>query len=255
MVATVYSDLKPEDTYVHGSTVKVNRPVGTISGDSIQAIDAIFKALERMAVRALKSMPLLLGTNQSRTETQANREWEIFAKGIEIIQHPVEKAFEDLMELYLQARGILADVSFKFAQFRGAEEERDERVAIMKISKARRAYDCGYISQDEAAMMAVGKATADAKEPRDLLSGALGNFGLPPADTNPDNINTQDRYVTQREALTAFRRIFWPSSDTRQPNDDEQDEARDFWKQYAPDDAKDLIDADLIIIQEEDTEQ
>lgn len=239
-VTVAYNQLKPESTYIHPSTIKVNRPVGTTSGDSIQSIDAMFKALDRMIVRALKTMPILLGTNQSRSETQANREWEIYAKGIESIQHPIESAFEDLVQRALIAQGILADVQFRFAQFRGAEAARDEQVKLLKLEWARTAYDNGYISQDEAASYGAEKEVADAEEPRNAFPppSAFNAFagGINGGSHDPGSDRAKRIEMLLRSIITQ----------TRQPSDDNVEDANNFWEEYAPEDAKELIDADLI---------
>lgn len=246
-VTEAYNRLRPESTYIHASTVKVNRPVGATTGDSIRSIDAIFMALERMIVRALKTMPILMGTNQSRSETQANREWEIYAKGIESMQHPVESAFEELVMDALIANGMLADVEMRFEQFRGAEAARDEEVKLLKLKVARTAYDNGYINQDEAAQYGFDKEVADEQEPRNAFDpnsfNAFGGGG--------SNLNDQSNGRSQ--LLERVRRIFpeWFDAN-RQPTPNDAENADNFWKSYAPENAKELIDAG---IQEEETEQ
>lgn len=166
-VQKVYDNLQPDDTYIHADSITVNKPAGTADSDALKAIDSLFSFLERMLVRALKTMPLLMATNQSRSETQANREWEIYAQGIDVIQHLVESPFERLCTMALNAQGIQADVSCKFAVFRAAELLRDAQVDLLRAKTARVNYDNGYISQDEAAHYAVpSKEKADATEPR-----------------------------------------------------------------------------------------
>jgi hypothetical protein len=189
-VEDVYRKLKPDDTYIHSDAIKVNKPVGTANSDSLKAIDALFGALERMVTRALKSMPILMGigAGEGRNETHANREWEIFAKGIETVQHFVESAFEYEAELALRAKGIQAKVEHRFAQFRGAELMRDAQVDMLRTQVARARYDCGYWSQDEAANYAADKAKADVPEPRAAAPklGGQADNQLTGTAVNPD---------------------------------------------------------------------
>lgn len=164
-VKDVYDGLRPDDAYIHMSSIAVNKPVGTIGADAIGGINSIIVALERMATRALKSMPLLQGIQDSTSETQANRQYEVFAAGIKSIQHYAESLLEHLLTVGLQAQGIQARVEFRFAELRAAEELRDAQTDAMKTANARAKYEAGYISQDEAANDVVGH-DADAPEPR-----------------------------------------------------------------------------------------
>jgi hypothetical protein len=165
-VQSVFSDLEPDDTYIHASTVKVNTPKGTVDTSSLGKVDDIIRMLERMTVRALKSMPLLFGINEATSETHANRQWEIHVAGIKSIQHLAENVLEHLLGIALQVQGIQARVEFRFAELRAAELLRDQQVELLKSQVARAKYDNGWISQDEAAQIGAGKDKADQPEPR-----------------------------------------------------------------------------------------
>jgi len=164
-VKTVYASLEPDDAYIHTSAVAVNRPVGTVDASSLGAIDPIITALERMVTRALKTMPLMMGINEGTTETLANREFEIYTASIRSIQHMVETTLEKLFDLALQAQGIQADVTFKFAELRASERLRDAQAAAMEIANESAKYEAAWTSQDEASETITG-SPADAPEPR-----------------------------------------------------------------------------------------
>ena len=110
-----------------------------------------------MATRALKSMPVMMGLSESNTETQANRQWEVFATGIKSIQHYAETLLERLLTLNLEAQGIQARVMFRFAELRAAEELRDGQVMTMKIANAARKRDEGWVTQDQASEEITGE--------------------------------------------------------------------------------------------------
>lgn len=178
-VERVYASLEPDDAYIHASPVIVNRPVGTVDSSSLGAVGGIIEALERMLVRALKSMPLLLATNQTGTETQSNREWEVYAAGIKAIQHLCEGLLEHLCTLALRAQGIPALVRWRFAELRAAELLRDAQTEEIKLRNARAKYDNGWTSQDEASQEATGH-DADVDAPRATPSGGAS------VNANPD---------------------------------------------------------------------
>lgn len=171
-INSVYSQLEPDDAYVHGDIISVNRPVSAVATDLLGGIDALMAALERMAARGLKLMPLLLGINQATTETNANRQWEIQAAAVKALQHIAETVLERLLTLGLEAQGIAARVQFRFAELRAAEQLRDAQTERLRIVNAREKYAAGWISQDEAAQEITGHA-ADMAGPRSAESGPL----------------------------------------------------------------------------------
>lgn len=167
-VQAFYADLEPDDAYVHLDAVKVNGATGTLGAGtgSIQAADGLIRSLERMVTRALKSMPLMMGIAENVSETLANRQWEIHAAGIKALQHLAERLLESLLTLALQAQGIQGRVQFRFAELRAAEMLRDAQTLALNLQNAGTAYDRGYISQDEAAHLALGREKADQPAPR-----------------------------------------------------------------------------------------
>lgn len=157
-IANMYGRLEPDDAYVHTDVVKVNRPVGAVDASSLGAVDSLIRAVERMAIRGLKTMPLLMGSNEAVSETHANRQWEIHVAGIKAVQHLAEQMIERLLTLALQMQGLRAMVTFRFAELRASEEFRDAQTMAARIANARDKYMLGWISQDEAALEIVGHA-------------------------------------------------------------------------------------------------
>lgn len=151
-----YSALEPSDAYVHTDDVQVNRPVGTLDTASLGAVATIIEALERMETRGLKTMPLLMATNQSSSETQSTREYEAYIGSIKAIQHLVEGLLEHLLTLALRAQGIPAIVQWRFAEVRAAELIRDATTESMQIANASAKYAAGWIDQETASLEITG---------------------------------------------------------------------------------------------------
>lgn len=149
-VESAYSQLQPDDAYIHASYVAVNRPVGTVDTSSLGGIDAIITMLERMAVRALKTMPLMMGITDNIGDVQSNRQWEVHVAGIKSIQHYAETMLGRLFTLALEAQGIQANVVFTFAELRAAEMLRDAQTEAMQIANAVTKRNEGWYTQDEA---------------------------------------------------------------------------------------------------------
>lgn len=174
LVASVqdsFSQLQPDDTYIHTDLVTMNRPVGTVDASSLGGINAVIVALERMAVRALKTMPLMMGITDSVGDVQSNRQWEIYAAGIKSIQHYTETMLERLLGLALEAQGIQATVQFRLAELRAAEMLRDAQTEAMQIANEKAKYEQGWTSQDEGSETITGHP-ADVPEPRTAAPAA-----------------------------------------------------------------------------------
>ena len=179
-IAEMYEQLQPDDAYVHTDVVKVNRPVGAVDASSLGAVDALIRAVERMAIRGLKTMPLLMGSNEAVSETHANRQWEIHVAGVKALQHLAEQMIGHLLTLALQMQGMRAVVEFRFAELRASEMLRDAQTEAQRIENAKQKYLAGWISQEEAANEVVGHAP-DRAEPRviDIVGGNdSGNWGM-----------------------------------------------------------------------------
>lgn len=196
-IGDVYGNLEPDDAYVHTSVVKVNRPVGTVDASSLSAVDGLIMALERMITRALKTMPLLMGLQDSSGETHANRQWEIHNAGIKSVQRLLESLLSRLFTVMLQAQGIQARVCFEFEMLRNSEELRDEQAKQQKYANIKTAYEQGWISQDEAAEGAVGHAP-DAPEPRSGNQPAPGQQQPVQSDGDGQPVQSDESRVMAR---------------------------------------------------------
>ncbi len=187
-IINAYTALQPDDAFVHLSSVKVNRPVGTIDVNAMGGIGSIINALERQVVRALKSMALLLVVQEGTAEVQANRQYEIYVAGIKSIQHLCESLLEHLLGEALRAQGLQGFVRFRFAELRASELLRDAQTLQLQVLNAWNSYVYGWCSQDEAAQLALGRRTADQDEPRYLPSSLTTPGTLAAAEdaaTNP----------------------------------------------------------------------
>jgi hypothetical protein len=109
-------------------------------------------------------MPLLMGITDGVSEANANRQWEIHTAGIKSLQHLAEALLEHFFELALQAQGIQANVEFRFAELRAAEELRDQQTLQLKITNYQALVDGGYVDRDEASLELVGHPPAKSDE-------------------------------------------------------------------------------------------
>jgi len=234
-VKKVYSSLKPDDTYIHATVTKVNQPVGAINTNSLSAMDGLFKALERMCARAMHTMPLLMGITDGVSEANANRQWEIYSKGCEIIQHLVENVVGPLLQMGLEAQGVLADVELRFAQMRAAEKLRDAQVEFLETQTAVTQRNEGFITQDQAAVKCAGVKNAAFPGPQ-YSAVAPGAGGDAPGVAGQGPNGGELKSVNQEMMDIIWNRI-------RTPTGAEVSAVAEIWKENAPAPAVELIDA------------
>jgi hypothetical protein len=202
-VVNTFKALEPDDTYVHTDVTTVNRPVGAVDASSLGAIDTLINALERMATRALKSMPLMMGIKEGSSDTDSNRQYEIFVAGIKSIQHYAETMLERLLTLALEAQGIQASVEFRFAELRAAEMLRDQQVLTMKIANAIAMRDQGWWTQDQASEEVTGEPAVG--PPPGQAAAANGEMVQGDGDSqealNQGSDQAAKMYAPMREAM------------------------------------------------------
>lgn len=175
LIASIRRDMagmEPDDQYVHTDAVEVNRASGAVDSSVMNGAAAIIEVLERMATRALKSMPLLMGSVDGAGDANSNRQWEVYAAGSRTLQHYAESMFGRLFGLSLQVQGVVADVRVRFAEIRAAEELRDAQTYIAKLRGAELAERLGYETPDSAAELATGHGIPE--ELRDEREGLMG---------------------------------------------------------------------------------
>jgi hypothetical protein len=250
-IQKVYANLEPDDTYIHPDTIEVKRPVGTVDAFSLAAVDNTVDVLERMCVRGLKSMPLLMAISDSVNEANANRQWEIYAAGIKSIQHLVEGMLEALLEVGLRASGKQGKVEFRFAELRAAEMLRDAQTEALQILNERSKYSAGWTSQDEASQKITGH-DADQEEPRQVAVPATGGNlvgGNPDPGSNrsfeTEALTLADRLARANKHNAAALALL-VSAAVNEPNSSQKTAAENSWRRLADEEAKGLIDAEVV---------
>lgn len=256
-IRATYAALQPDQAYVHLNAIRINRPVGSLDQASLGSVAPLIQALERVAVRSLKMMPLLLGITDAVSEANANRQWEMLVASIKAIQHLVETTLQDVLGLALEAQGIQASVRWRFAEVRAAELLRDAQVADLQTRTTLLQYWAGWISQEEAAARVVGHAP-DQVEPRDPAA-ALAPAGAG-ASVNPEPGSARglspdgDARATRQGRIGSARRGVTPAGASdplpdlvaaTEPDDDDLEATAEAWDALMPRRYRGLLSATL----------
>lgn len=167
-IIDVVEALQPGDAWVHTDVTTRQELKGAIGGQGANfapQVDQMIQSLERMLIRGLKTIPFLLASRQSTTERQADREWEAFTTGIDIVQRKLKFLLDRLFTLALEVQGIQADVSVEFADIGAFDALRDAQVRAAEIANAVSARDQGWITQDQASEAITGSTAVGPPPP------------------------------------------------------------------------------------------
>ena len=179
-----YDSVAPDDAYIHTDAVEVGFQAGASSGGRIFDPTQLLRSIERRTIRALKQLPVLMGSNEGTTETHGTVQYEIYAAGIEAFQKLIEDLFENMFEMYLQLEGIQSVVEFNLDRVRTADRKADADAETIEITNEITKRDEGWIDNDEASINITGSEPVLSEEEVNAKKQAA----LPPAlQTKPDD--------------------------------------------------------------------
>jgi hypothetical protein len=161
-IETAWNEQNPDDIYIFPDYVEPQTYDGAINASSstVGSADSLIGALERMLVRALKSMPIVMGAAEGVSEANANRQWEMYMASIRSFQDDLSTMIETHYTNALNIRGIQADVQYIAQEVRASESYRDAQAQLVRVNVAKQGQDRNWIEQDEAAEFVFGhKAT------------------------------------------------------------------------------------------------
>lgn len=183
-VKTEYARLQPDDAYITGDDVEIGGPIGVTGSTNLSGIEGVIEVVERMLVRALKTMPLVLGITDGVSEANANRQWEILVAGVKALQHLAESMLERFFELACRMQGVQVNVVWEFSEIRASERQRDALSYSQEIDNQYKLLDKGMIDRDEVAMELVGHPPYKSEE--EMKAEALEIAGQTEDDPDTD---------------------------------------------------------------------
>jgi hypothetical protein len=174
-LAEMYNAINPDDAMVHYDNVKI---AGVSAQASTFQIDALIRVLERRIFRALKQLPILMGSNEGTTETWGTLQMEVYALGIANIQRVVASLATKLLESALRIRGHNARVVFEFETLRASDRLKEAQADREEANLAAFKRDQGWITQDEASILVTGsEAVAPGPNPDPAIAPDMPDQG------------------------------------------------------------------------------
>ena len=136
---TFYDQLGPADSIVHTSDVDVDDISGSMNAQGLGALNSVIDLLRNQLTLACKSVPILMGINNSTSETHANRQWENYMGTIRSCQRTLVDKLDSIFTLALRYQGIQDRVKFQFRELSATTAmilAQTEIAALESIDKA-----------------------------------------------------------------------------------------------------------------------
>lgn len=179
-----FSDLGPDDNFVHDDSVEIGMVGGTSGSMDATAIIAI---IDRQVTSSLKHLPILLGRSESASETHATIQWQIFKAGIRSMQKATERTIENAYNIALRIKGFQATANVEFNELNVNDRQKEALADQIEIANYEAKVRNGWITNDEAAQEIVGHDAV--AEPQAAASNA--NFPQRSTDKNPQQAKTR----------------------------------------------------------------
>lgn len=146
-IKTAVEALNPDDAFIHLDNLKVQyaSPGGSLN------FEAVEKIISGQIVTALKQLPILLGRNDSTTETHGTVQYRIFVKGIESLREKIADLVQFAADVTLRSWGYASKAVLEFEGIRHTDRLKESQADYTEHQTRKLAQDAGWIDGDEAA--------------------------------------------------------------------------------------------------------
>ena len=148
-IITLYNQLKPHQAFVHTTETTVNPHQGALSGSGLTLLDEVMRLLERQAVRALKTVPLLQGSNESLAESQADAQWVVYAESIRSLQRTIATMRSMFFTYGLRMQGINNRCKLHFGELNEMQRLSRAQTRQIEIQNIVIQMDAGLITLED----------------------------------------------------------------------------------------------------------
>jgi hypothetical protein len=158
-VVSDYESLNVDDTFVHYDWVEIHM-VGGAAG--VGAFD--FKGLEAILTRsvnsALKTLPILLGINETTSETHGSIQWQIQVQGVSALQRLIKRTIEKLANASLAIKGLQAHAKVEYQKIRTVDRLFEAQADFFETRTVQLQEMMGWRAHDEASEIITGHDAA-----------------------------------------------------------------------------------------------
>ena len=156
-IIDMYNNLDPDDSFVHYDSVEIGMAGGGQGGGAMIDPQKLMDVIDSQIMSGLKTLSTILGRRSTgNTESFAKMEIKLYIKGVEAMQKTIERLLSRALTLALNIKGMQGIVYFEFDPIEirtSMETAQFEQIHLLNSQFKR---DQGWISQEEAAMLATG---------------------------------------------------------------------------------------------------
>lgn len=176
-VVADYEALQVDDTFVHYDWVNIQM-VGGAAGVGAFDFAALEKILSRSLNSALKTLPILLGINETTSETHGSIQWQIQVQGVSALQRLIKRTIEKLANTSLALKGYQAHAKVEYQKIRTVDRLFEAQADFFETRTVQLQEMMGWRSHDEAAELITNHDARgpiiDTKTPQPNLSTNAG---------------------------------------------------------------------------------
>lgn len=161
-------EIGKDSDIVTSSTNKVEVIGGGVNGAGID-VRAWFEVLDPLIVNSFTMTPVLMGRLTSGSYSLGTVEFKIVTDTVDSMRRGSKRILEDIINLWARVRGypVYAVVTHNPINWEVQKEKLE--VELMRMQKARRAEEYGWITHDIAAIDGIGAEKAESKNPDGLF--------------------------------------------------------------------------------------
>jgi len=171
---------------------------------------ALETILNRQIASAVKMLPMLLGLNETSTETHGSIQWQIQVAGIEAVQRLVKRTLEWAYNQALQFYGVTSHARVEFEPHRQIDVMVEATADSVKHNSLALAVSQGWIDNDEAAEKlyghgAVGPSATEQQLQSQLqaLTDAYSQLTTGPVATDQQTQDQEQLVAAEDQAAAA----------------------------------------------------
>lgn len=158
-IVTDYESLQIDDTFVHYDWVNVDTVGGQHGAHPFQFGD-MEKILTRQVNSALKTLPILLGINETTSETHGSIQWQIQVQGVSALQRLIKRTIEKVANVSLALKGLQAHAKLEYVKIRTVDRLFEAQADFFETRTIQLQEMMGWRAHDEAAEMMTGHEAA-----------------------------------------------------------------------------------------------
>ena len=149
------SSINLDSSFIHFDSTEVDTVGGGVNGSGID-VRAWFEVLEPLIVNSFQLTPVLMGRLKTGSYSLGTAEYKIVKDNMEVIRRNSKRMVENIANIWARVHGYNIYAVMTHNPIEWEIEKEKLEAHLLKMEKARRAEEYGYVGHDQASTMALG---------------------------------------------------------------------------------------------------